>query len=83
MSNWGKCSKCRADVIWVRTRAGKNMPCDPTPVTYWQDSKGKGRVITPNGETIACRFEGDMDKATGWGYIPHWGTCPNRRDFKK
>ena len=83
MSNYGRCSKCRADVVWVRTKAGKKMPCDPVPVTYWKDGRGKGRIVTPNGEVLACRFEGEADKATGWGYIPHWATCRYGKEFKK
>jgi hypothetical protein len=25
----GKCRSCGADVIWIRTKAGKAMPCNP------------------------------------------------------
>lgn len=83
MSNFGKCRKCRANIIWIITVSGKSMPCDPVSVAYWQDSKGKERVVTPDGEVVACRFEGDPDKVTGRGFIPHWATCPNSKEFKK
>ena len=83
MSNYGKCKKCQASVLWIKTVAGKNMPCDPEQVPYWADRKGKQRIVTPNGEVIACRLEGDPQTATGIGYIPHWGTCPNAKEFRK
>lgn len=59
------------------------MPCDPEEVLYWQDSKGKDRVVLPNGEVVACRLTGDEQNATGIGYIPHWATCPHADEFRK
>lgn len=83
MSSYGKCTKCGARILWIKTSAGKNMPCDPDLITYWKDSKGKQRIVTPNGEVIACRLEGDTQTATGVGYVPHWGTCPCAKEFKR
>lgn len=28
-TNAGKCKSCGADIIWIKTLAGKQMPCDP------------------------------------------------------
>ena len=83
MSSYGKCTKCGARILWIKTSAGKNMPCDPEPIPYWQDSRGKKRIVTPNGEVIACRLDGDEQTATGVGYVPHWGTCPCAKEFKR
>ena len=27
-----KCKRCGAEIIWITTVAGKNMPCDAEPV---------------------------------------------------
>ena len=78
-----KCKKCGAEIKWIKTIAGKSMPCNPSPVTYWQREKAQGKVVTPNGEVISCEFEGDASQATGIGYIPHFATCPNAADFKR
>ncbi len=78
-----KCRKCGKEIIFIKTSAGKSMPCDAEQVMYWADKKGKQRVVTPNGEVVACRLDGDSQEATGIGYIPHWGTCPNAKDFKR
>lgn len=37
-----KCKGCSADIIWIRTTAGKSMPCNPEKTT----------VVTERGETI-------------------------------
>lgn len=30
-----------------------------------------------------CELSGDLQDATGMGYVPHWSTCPKWKDFKK
>ena len=78
-----KCKGCGAEIIWIKTTTGKSMPCDPAQVTYWQKAGAPGKIVTPNGEVISCEFTGDLNKATGIGYIPHWSTCPAAGSFKK
>jgi hypothetical protein len=77
-----KCKGCGAEIIFIKTPGGKSMPCDAQEVIYWANRAAKGKVVTPNGEVISCDFEGDIDKATGMGYIPHWVTCPAAARFK-
>ncbi len=72
------CKGGGAKIIWI----GK-MPCDPRPVTYWAKPKAPGKVVTPNGELISCVFEGDLQKATGVGYVSHWATCPQAGKFRR
>ena len=78
-----KCRGCGKEIIWIKTATGKAMPCDPEPVAYWQTAGGKRRIVTPNGEVIACELDGSPDRATGIGYIPHWATCPAAGRFHK
>ena len=53
--NFGKCRSCGQQVIWIKTVAGKNMPCNPQLVTYRQGD-GKEKIVTPNGEVLSgCR----------------------------
>ena len=73
-----KCKACGAEIVWI----GKK-PCNPEPVTYWQKPKGRGRVVTPNGEVISCEFSGDPNKATGIGYVSHFATCPFADAFRR
>jgi len=78
-----KCRSCNAEIVWFKTPAGKSMPCDVQPVMYWEKPKAKGKIVTPNGEVVSCEFEGEPEKATGTGYIPHWGTCPSAASHKR
>ena len=77
------CKKCGKPIFFLKTKAGRPMPCNPDEVLYWADPKGKERVVTRNGEVIACRLTGDENEATGIGYIPHWGTCTHADEFRK
>ena len=78
-----KCKGCGAEIKWIKTMAGKSMPCDAEAVTYWEKVGAVGKIVTPNGEVISCVFSGELSKATGIGYIPHWATCPAVGSFKK
>lgn len=73
-----KCKGCGREIIWI----GK-MPCDPEQVTYWQKPKARGKVVTPNGMVLSCEFDGDLQHATGIGYVPHWATCPKAGEFRR
>lgn len=78
-----RCKACGAPLIWILLPSGKKMPCDSVAKTYWKNPKGKGRIVTPNGEVVNCDFEGDIQNATGIGWLPHWATCPNAKEFKR
>ena len=81
--NKGKCRGCGADIVWIQTPGGKSMPCDPVPVYYKLQAKGPEKLITPEGVTVSCERTGNPAEATGFGYVPHWSTCPSAGDFKK
>lgn len=69
--------------MWIRTPAGKSMPCDVHPITYKAQSKAKDKIVTLNGEVISCIIAPADNYATGIGYIPHWATCPNADKFRR
>lgn len=37
-----KCKGCGAEIVWIKTPAGKAMPCDPNKVT----------IVTERGATV-------------------------------
>ena len=79
----GTCKGCGGAIMWIKTLAGRNMPCDLTPVPYWANSNGKGRVVTPSGYVIACDFDGEPVTETGMGYVSHFATCKMAGQFRK
>jgi hypothetical protein len=80
------CKSCGKQIRWIKTQAGKNMPCDYEEVTYRIPKSGKGRanIVTPNGEVISADIvpNGTQD-AAGIGYISHFATCPNADQHRR
>lgn len=77
------CKKCKKPIIFIRTTAGKSMPCDTYFTYYKETSGGQDRIITPNGETISCTILPDSTNADGYGYVPHWATCAHADSFRR
>lgn len=75
---FSQCNRCGARIMWVKTKAGKNMPVDPQFVDFKKIKGGKERLVLPNGEVVAgerCKAK----EADGYGYISHFATCPGYR----
>ena len=79
----GKCRGCGAEIIWVKTEAGKSMPCNPRMVPFWERPGEAGKVVLQNGKVISCDLDGPGDEVTGFGYISHFSTCPQARSFRR
>lgn len=77
------CKSCGATIIWIKTAAGKSMPCDAEPLTYRTNPNGAAVIVTPNGETLKADLEERPEKATGIGYISHFATCPNAATHRR
>lgn len=78
------CKGCGAAIVWISTFGGKSMPCDATPRYYIQKPRsGSKKIVTPNGKVISCEYTNDPYKATGTGFVPHWGSCRVAALFKK
>jgi len=81
--NFGKCSGCGARVVWIKTEAGKNMPCDPTFHNYKIDPTGKEKIVTPSGKVVTGRTDVELSEADGYGYISHFATCRHAKNFRR
>ncbi|MCI8890677.1 MAG: hypothetical protein HFH34_04890 [Eubacterium sp.] len=67
--------------MWLRTKAGKNMPVDPEMISYRRPEAGKKaveKIVTQAGDVI-CADRVDSGQAEGIGYISHFATCKTRR----
>ena len=54
--NKATCRGCGARIVWIKTPAGKAMPCDPAPVYYKATPDGKDKVVTTRGEVVSCEI---------------------------
>lgn len=71
---------CGCQIMWVKTKAGKNMPVDPTMISYRRPGAGvkaKEKIVTPEGEVV-CADKVSSESAEGFGYISHFATCKAR-----
>lgn len=78
-----KCRACGAEIMFIKSVAGKTIPVNPEEVAYEQKAGGSLKVVTPNGEVISGELPVDPQKATGIGYISHFATCPEADRFRK
>ena len=78
------CKACMAALVWIKTAAGKSIPCDATPRYYIEKPRvGSKKIVTPNGQVLSCEYTEDPAKATGVGYVPHWQPAPMPIDSKQ
>lgn len=77
-----KCTSCGAPIVWVKTKAGKSMPCDARLVSYKANPRGKKYVVTDQGEVVRCDFSFD-GPPDGMARISHFATCPNASRHRK
>lgn len=73
--NKATCRGCGAPIVWIKTPAGKAMPCDPAPVYYKAAPGGKDKIVTTRGEAVSCEIV-PGGEATDAGYRPPLGHLP-------
>ena len=77
-----RCRGCGAEIDWIRTRAGKNMPVDPEPV-FVAVNDGSDVFVTDEGEVIHGRKVPANDDSAGVAFVSHWATCPVAGQFRR
>lgn len=78
---FGICAYCGRQILWIRTKAGKNMPVNPELIGYRRPEAGKkatDKIVTQTGEVI-CADKVHCSQAEGIGYISHFATCTKVR----
>lgn len=79
-NSFGFCRSCGKQIMWIRTKAGKNMPVDSMTVNYKLPKDGEKateKLVTSFGEVISANRAQSVEDSDGFGYISHFATCPN------
>lgn len=79
---FGTCSYCGRQVMWIKTKAGKNMPVNPEMISYRRPKMGEKaseKIVTQEGEVVCADRANSGAQAEGTGYISHFATCTGRR----
>lgn len=85
MSNFSTCRSCGCQIMWIRTKAGKNMPVNPQFMSYRRAADGEKaneKIVTPSGDVVSANIV-DHTEAEGYGYISHFATCPGAANHRK
>lgn len=75
---FGTCRYCGRSVMWIHTKAGRNMPVNPELVTYLEVNGGRERIVTQDGKVVAGEIC-DQYESEGVGYISHFATCSGKQ----
>lgn len=84
-NQFGMCRNCGKQIMWIRTRAGKNMPVDTDILNYRRPASGEKateKIVTTNGDVISANIV-NSSEAEGYGYISHFATCPGAVNHRK
>lgn len=68
------CNRCGAAITFIRTKAGKAMPCDAQAVPYRVVPGGPENIMKPDGELVRGYWL-ESGQGDGVGYRPHWASC--------
>ena len=72
------CRWCGTPIIFIRTEAGRLMPCDAMPQPYWPTDSSGILVYQRDGSCVRGTLRGHDSACAGYGYIPHWASCTNK-----
>lgn len=78
-----KCRGCGRPIIFIKTAAGKQMPCDPRLVPFWRKAGASSKIVTIDGEVVSCELGGPRSTVSGCGYVSHFSTCSNADAFRR
>jgi hypothetical protein len=67
-----RCRGCAAEVVWIQTPAGKNMPLS------W-----KSRTPVAADHLVKNAAGEAQDLGDGWNMISHWADCPEAERFRR
>lgn len=75
------CRGCGREIVWIKTKKGKNMPCGPCLHLIYRT--GGEIFFTETGDVIHGSRENDGQNPIGKGRVSHWATCMAREQFRR
>lgn len=78
-----KCRACGADIMFIKTAAGKTMPVDAKSMYFLPDPSGKNLYVLPDGTTERGWTVSVQGNDTKIGFVSHFATCPEADRFRK
>jgi hypothetical protein len=80
-----KCHSCGAEIVFIKTTAGKYMPCDAGLILFDECQHGGKTFVTPDGRVVggALPVGNNVIANPQKGYTPHWANCNAPGNFRK
>ena len=78
-----RCKACGVDLIWIKMKSGKVMPCNPGVMYYKADPAGSAKIVTQDGRVLSAELCESKRGADGIGYISHYAVCPGAERFRR
>jgi hypothetical protein len=78
------CRSCGAQIVWARTRTGKNMPMDylPSSTGSWHMWRHETFIEVSHAAHGGERAQKARERKQP-RYHPHWATCPNAAKHRR
>jgi hypothetical protein len=67
------CSTCGKPIVWVITKAGRPMPCDPEPI----------RTLVATGRMVDVGQGPQPEYEVRAGFRSHFASCPAADEHRK
>lgn len=85
------CRGCGAVIRWIKSAAGKPIPCDPDKLSEWIDTDApmadgpRITLVLPDGQVITGKHGSVITPGARAfeGYVSHFATCPKADQFRK
>jgi|GEM_PF-809715 len=75
-----RCKSCGRKIIFIESRKGKKIPCDPFEVSFIPDRKGSDSVVMADGSVMKGRI---CEDGSHRGLVSHFATCEAADDFRR
>jgi len=78
------CRDCGGMIVFVRTAAGRMMPCDTPSVPFMEDYTGGDKLMGYDGVMVDGYILKEPREGSTYAYVPHFHTCkPKSKDEYK
>lgn len=79
------CRSCNAQIDWVKTANGKNMPVDLAEFPVIPDAAGDILAVDQDGQVFRGKTCSESEEAERYQYarLSHFATCPNAAQHRR
>lgn len=77
------CKGCGAEIVWIKTKAGKPAPVNIHPVHIVPDPAGSEYGYLEDGSLLRGRKAGMDDEECKTCMQPHFATCQKADTFRR